>query len=658
MNIIFKKIRTHNYLSYKDVEFDFSTFDSKTILISGENRDVAGDGNRNGAGKSTLFSALVFAIYGEPINTMKGTHISNWNAKPSEDVCVTLEVDNDSKKYIISRSLIGKKKGQELHVYDVTNEDAPAEEITRSTIAETQRMIETDIVPCGKDGFVRCIYLTADQNYNFFKLSKSAKNEFFESLFELTAYSNMYTILHRKTLDESNSQIATSRTIDQLTQNIEKLKRERDEAEKNQDGVKRAEQSIVDANSALRDFIARKNLTVNDDYSIVFNVDESYNNIVTEGKALSERSKNGKAEIEKIDTEIRKLETMLHTIDADINTLKNNILAANKGIAYKKSMIEKHSNITNILCDDCLPKFRTEMNFDEIETSIQTDYSEIERMEREINEYLAKKPKISEAITLKTNIKCKYTQAVESFDKRIMELRTLIATTKERQSALQMELNTYVTAVSNAKDAYEQMVKCATNSFNQPIAVLEASLVDARKQYAEHNSNVAHYKALESILKPENIRKSVVSDMLKELNFRISGYLSKMGYNYSCTFDENFEASFASSTGKSAEYNNFSSGERMRLGIACCLAFKDFMQVRLNIHSNILAIDEYIDSNLDPLAVNGIMDLIRYMVANEQLSAFIISHRSEVINSLTDGEIRVIKENDESKLEINVNTIS
>ena len=64
---------------------------------------------------------------------------------------------------------------------------------------------------------------------------------------------------------------------------------------------------------------------------------------------------------------------------------------------------------------------------------------------------------------------------------------------------------------------------------------------------------------------------------------------------------KNFEASFASSTGKSAEYNNFSSGERMRLGIACCLAFKDFMQVRLNIHSNILAIDEYIDSNLDPL---------------------------------------------------------
>ena len=59
-----------------------------------------------------------------------------------------------------------------------------------------------------------------------------------------------------------------------------------------------------------------------------------------------------------------------------------------------------------------------------------------------------------------------------------MELRTLIATTKERQSALQMELNTYVNAVTIAKDAYEQMVKCATNSFNQPIAVLEASLAD------------------------------------------------------------------------------------------------------------------------------------------------------------------------------------
>ena len=139
--------------------------------------------------------------------------------------------------------------------------------------------------------------------------------------------------------------------------------------------------------------------------------------------------------------------------------------------------------------------------------------------------------------------------------------------------------------------------------------------------------------------------------MLKELNFRICGYLSKMGSNYTCEFDEDFEATFTSSTGREAEYNNFSSGEKMRLGIACCFAFKDFMQVRLNIRSNILVIDEYIDSNLDPLAVNGIMELIRYMVASEGLAAFIISHRSEVLDSASDGTMLVVKKDNESRIE-------
>ena len=82
------------------------------------------------------------------------------------------------------------------------------------------------------------------------------------------------------------------------------------------------------------------------------------------------------------------------------------------------------------------------------------------------------------------------------------------------------------------------------------------------------------------------------------------------------------------------------------------------MQVRLNLHPNILAIDEYIDSNLDPMAVNGIMDMIHYMVGTEKIAAFIISHRSEVMQDMFDSEIMIHKKNNESKVLINGQPIS
>ena len=216
----------------------------------------------------------------------------------------------------------------------------------------------------------------------------------------------------------------------------------------------------------------------------------------------------------------------------------------------------------------------------------------------------------------------------------------------------EIELKRLSSDVSNAEYRLKVVSESKTKSFDAPIASLNESLAESRRRYREIDKAVAHEKALESVLKPEAIRKSVVADMLKELNFRICGYLSKMGSNYTCRFNEDFEATFTSSKGVETEYGFFSAGERMRLSIACCFAFKDFMQVRLNIRSNILAIDEYIDSNLDANAVNGIMELIRFMVASENMTAFIISHRSEIKNGMFDGEVVVTKENDSSKIEI------
>lgn len=758
MNIRFGKIHAKNFLSFEEVDFDFSLFGDRTILISGVNYDIPNsDGQSNGSGKSTIFQALIFAVYGETLSDGKAAHIRNWNCGAKDQVSVTLEVESDSRRYVIRRTLSGKKASSELHVFLKT--DDGEEEVTRSTIAETQKMIETDIVPCGKEGFLRCVVLTADQNYNFFKLNKAAKNEFFESLFELTAFTEAYGKLHRKTLDDGNTLIAESRTIDQLKDSIAKLERDREEAKKNQQDVIDAENGLESAKARLAEFeksddisekekaiksesgriVSEKTLkmfeelgtfdlkhgisvadgrivfpkSVEDSVSdglakfdaengisevdgegrIVFDADAEQKRITDEGIELSARIEKGENLVDTLSKEDEKCKRHCEEIELK---MRSNV----SSIDDMKMRLASHSTITDLLCADCTAKYMKSVSIDGLDGEIAKVESENERLSEERVAYRELSTKNAPTIG-------KYRSAIDAMKVKRDSLRSELSSIVSRQRLLQKERDLKVTAlaaqrdeikrkvsaernaleesfrkgirevterfenelekakndheaelrrlkndVSNAEYRLKVLSESKTKSFDAPIASLNESLSESRRRYGEIDSIVAHEKALESVLKPESIRKSVVADMLKELNFRICGYLSKMGSNYTCSFDEDFEATFTSSKGVETEYGFFSAGERMRLSIACCFAFKDFMQVRLNIRPNILAIDEYIDSNLDANAVNGIMELIRYMVATEHMTAFIISHRSEIKNGMFDGEVVVTKENDSSSIEV------
>lgn len=763
MNIIFKTVKTKNFMSFKELKFDFNSFCGQNVLIYGMNDDIKGDTTRsNGSGKSTIMNTLVFALYGDILNSVKMNHIKNWNCSPREDVEVSLSLSSNGVDYMIQRILKGRKGEQELHVFRMDDSNDCWDEITLSTIAETQRMIESDIILCGKDGFLRCVLLTADQNYNFFKLNKSAKNQFFESLFELTVYSDMYGRLHRRTLDESASLTASSRTIDSLNENITKLEQQREYERKNREEIMSAQKSVAEARKKLEDFESENNfenaihsidediskmrsdsekslkiiisdydskngissvdhngriifdeseveeavkyalsdfdskngITTDENGNIVFGESTEYEALIEKGNEVKSRIEKGEAMVENLENEISEKEKLSRKCNSDIDNFRDRI-------KNMKMTLKTHSRITDLLCKECLEKYKASV-------SIQDFDERIDELEKMISDDSDKISEIEKILGEKRPLLKKFKSGIDSLNKSLIELRqkaveiiserkslqkeremcrrgaendvrmanrekqtardSFVSSTTlseerrlrkivdeltERRNALTVKHDALKKEMLNSEYRLKVLSDNSDKNFDAPIKTLKESLEKTNDEFYEHTRNLAHYKALEEILKPDNIRKSVVSDMLKELNFRICGYLSKMGSNYTCRFDEDFDATFLSSANIETEYNNFSSGEKMRLGIACCLAFRDFMQVRLNLHPNILAIDEYIDSNLDPMAVNGIMDMIHYMVGTEKIAAFIISHRSEVMQDMFDSEILIRKKDNESKVFIN-----
>ena len=634
MNIIFKKIIAKNFMSFRDIEFDFSQFGDKMILISGKNEDV-NDETKNGAGKSTLENALIFAIYGSTLNGIKNVNIANWRATKNDDVVVSLDVVSDNISYKIIRKLTGKSRASSLQVIELGDED---KDLTLSTIAETQSFIETKIVPCGLDGFVRCVVLTANNNFNFFTLNKSAKNEFFEGLFELSTYTEMYNKVHEDLLSLNNDLKISSSLIEQYNRTKKQTEESKEKLLKNSEELSKINSEIEKIKQKLDDFDKDNNIKLTKNGEIVNPSEGKFKEYQTKINEINARIKKGmklKSEIE------NELQTNKSTITSYELTIVNEEFNQ-EGI---KKTINAHKPTIEMFCDTCKKKYESVIDLDSY-------YKRIETSKENIAKY---KSLIDDLNTKTTNLKDKlalYKEGIDKLSNTLINLKTEQASINSDFEKISYARNNIVNRLSSLETTAKSLEKNVSSGHDAVLESIEENINNEMNKFYSLREEYSNIKALNDILKPENVRKHIIPSMLNELNFRIAGYLNRTGANYDCKFDEKFDATFTTGCGKTAEYGNFSSGEHMRLSISCCMAFREFMQVRLNIHTNILIIDEYIDSNLDSGAVSGVIELLHDMISKEHFTAYIISHRTEIMNSQSDAEILISKKNDESSISI------
>ena len=133
------------------------------------------------------------------------------------------------------------------------------------------------------------------------------------------------------------------------------------------------------------------------------------------------------------------------------------------------------------------------------------------------------------------------------------------------------------------------------------------------------------------------------------LNNRIKMYLTRLGASYCVKFDEDMDHQFVTDKG-TWEFNNFSAGGRMRIMIATSFAFRDFMQLRNGITSNILVLDEYFDSAISSKCIDNVMEILRDYAAQAGQNVFVVSHRSEMNPDAFDRTILVEKTDNISRI--------
>lgn len=599
MRIDFKKIELHNFMSFSDETFEFDKQNGLN-LICGKNNDIPG--SKNGVGKSQLFESLCFSLYGQTRNNIKNVNIHNKYVDGKETRVVTyFDIENHSYKVASGFNKYGAP-------YCTLSELTENNEIdlTKSTIAETRKFLEQEILHCDLSIFLRTILLSSDQNYNFFRLRKGEKKEFIEKLFDISVFGDMYMSIHKDLLNKDKEILAHQNKLIVLNKAFDEYKARIDKYNKdNEDKVKRLTEKLEQLNAKYSE-LKNTNIQLNNEEV------KKYENAID---VLSKAISDSKVNISKISDTIYKFKLELHKL----NQTKD----------FKQKSIDKHSELMNKLCKDCKKIFSDYYNID-------TYLSEIQKIAESI-----------ETISVKINNKDK---EVENINSTILKYEGKLQKAKDRIKALTEQYNKTNREISQLESSMlivQSDLSKAKNDKNPYAELFDINKNEIEKQTKELDCISEAYRYLkfaENIVSQDTLRKFIIADLIGLLNNKIRMYLTKFGAKYSVVFDSDMDYEFITEGG-SYEYDNFSAGERARLMIAACFAFRDFMYIRNNLSSNILILDEFIDGAIDSVAIDSILNILKDFSQMWKQNIFVISHRKEIDNTIFNNIIQIVKTN-------------
>lgn len=584
MRISFKRIEMSNFMSFDSEVFDFSAQDGMT-LVQGINNDFPGQ--KNGAGKTTAFLSLFYALFGEMPGKMKNENIINRQAS-SRDLRVVLWLDVDSTSYKIARSI--SKKSSSLELKKITS-DGTEEDITKSSIAETQEMLENDILKCDPAIFLRTILLTADQNYNFYLLKKAEKKEFVEKLFDIGVFEDIWKLVHRDILDLGKDMLAKqsyllglSKSVDDYSEKLEGYKAEHESK------LKLLSESVKKAEVDLE---AQRKVEVKTNDAAVKKLEDALEKL--DSKVADSRRR----ELE-LSQKISKCELGVHKLEST--------KAANE------KTVAKHAEVLEKLCSDCRGVFKSYYSLDVCMKEIAEAGEKIAKLDSATKNLQEEKRAAAAARSDDEGKIARVKAKLRELSAEATEARAALARLESRAESLKSDL----ARAKAEKNPWLEMLEDSKKKIAEKTAELD-----------ELGSKHKKLELAESIVSQETLRKFVIKDLVVLLNNKIKTYLSKLGAGFYVVFDEDMDFEFVTPSGK-CEWGNFSAGERMKTMVATSFAFRDFMSARNGLVSNILVLDEYFDSAIDSLTVESVLDLLKEMSRSSSQSVYVITHRQEV----------------------------
>jgi len=132
------------------------------------------------------------------------------------------------------------------------------------------------------------------------------------------------------------------------------------------------------------------------------------------------------------------------------------------------------------------------------------------------------------------------------------------------------------------------------------------------------------------------------------MNTLINQYLAAMELFVQFELDDGFNETIKSRHRDVFSYGSFSEGEKLRIDLALMFTWRAISKKRNSISTNLLIMDEIMDSSLDDAGTEEFMRIVNELTTDSNV--FIISHKGDQISDKFERVIKLEKHKNFSRI--------
>ena len=430
----------------------------------------------------------------------------------------------------------------------------------------------------------------------------------------------------------------------------------------------------------MASFIPFMELSANDRRTIIENI-LGVGILTNMNSILKNKIQQNTINLQNINSDLQKIRIKLDSEKALIETLKKNhninLEKIRQKIEANEAEIRKHEEKLkklNEAFDKLNPINETYKKFKSQETNLLSEKSSlsttIRGLQKDIN-FITNHDvcpfcKQDIAKNHKTKLSEEMNKQVEETNKALDEIVAKLEKMSEREkkfsdalkklgliSSKISEENTSITMLNRENSSLSNDLS-KTQSLDD-VKVHENAIkdlaIDAKNKLetkADLMSNRSLMDMATILLKDSGIKTAVVNQYLPTINQLVNQYLADMDFFLSFELDSQFNETIKARDRDDFTYQNLSQGERRRLDLAILFTWRKIAMLRNSCATNLLVVDEVLDSSLDEEGINMAMNLFRSF---KDSNIFVISHRESIQDGRFDRIIKVRKEKQFSIIE-------
>ena len=346
-------------------------------------------------------------------------------------------------------------------------------------------------------------------------------------------------------------------------------------------------------------------------------------------------------EVVKLKEKLKEQIALIEEEQAAVETIMGEVQQMAEGVSDKTGMKKKLQELEKIdgQLSTKLSKLRKDISFYEDHDNCPTCKQGIEHefKQETIEESTGKITEIEKAQTELDNRLGSVNKRLGEIDDVETEMASKNLEMSEHNANYKMAMNV-CKSIKNELTEAEESVEAIDNT---EIQKLEDDMTTYHTKQSQLFDDKEMLSLVASMLKDGGIKRRIIKQYVPVMNKLINKYLAAMDFFVQFELDENFNETIKSRFRDVFTYASFSEGEKLRIDLALLFTWRSVSKLRNSVSTNLLIMDEIMDSSLDNAGTEEFLKIINEITADSNV--FIISHKGDQLYEKFDQVIRFEK---------------